>query len=146
MPLKPVDLYTNNHWYFEIPGLVSPHFHTLEGIEKKSGEVSIVDGATNIKHKFASQLKEFNDITLTRAKDGSADDLTMTVLSEECINNGFRFDGNLVKMHNGKEVFRILFMGCAIKNVAHPSLKTDGEDKYDVKYTLSVSEWVEIPV
>ena len=144
MPLRPTDLYTNNHWYFEIPGLISPHFHTLEGIEQKSGEVFIVDGSTNIKHKFSSQLKEYNDIVLTRSMDGSVDDATMRVLVQKCMNEGFRFDGNLVKMHNGQEVFRILFLGCRIKNYAHPSLKTDGEEKYDNKYTLSVSEWVEI--
>ena len=145
MPLRPTDLYTNNHWYFEIPGLISPHFHTLEGIEQKSGEVFIVDGSTNIKHKFSSQLKEYNDIVLTRGMDGSVDDETMKVLTQKCMNEGFRFDGNLVKMHNGQEVFRILFLGCRIKNYAHPSLKTDGEERYDNKYTLSVSEWVEIP-
>lgn len=145
MPLRPTDLYTNNHWYFEIPGLISPHFHTLEGIEQKSGEVFIVDGSTNIKHKFSSQLKEYNDIVLTRGMDGSVDDATMRVLVQKCMNEGFRFDGNLVKMHNGQEVFRILFLGCRIKNYAHPSLKTDGEERYDNKYTLSVSEWVEIP-
>lgn len=145
MPLRPTDLYTNNHWYFEIPGLISPHFHSLEGIEQKSGEVSIVDGSTNIKHKFSSQLKEYNDIILTRGMDGSVDDQTMRVLSQNCMNNGFRFDGNLVKLHNDKEVFRVLFLGCRIKNIGHPSLKTDAEERYDIKYTLSVSEWVEIP-
>ena len=145
MPLRPTDLYTNNHWYFEIPGLISPHFHTLEGIEQKSGEVFIVDGSTNIKHKFSSQLKEYNDIVLTRGMDGSVDDESMKKKKKKCMNEGFRFDGNLVKMHNGQEVFRILFLGCRIKNYAHPSLKTDGEERYDNKYTLSVSEWVEIP-
>ena len=144
MPLRPTDLYTNNHWHFEVPGLISPHFHTLEGIEQKSGEVSIVDGSTNIKHKFSSQLKEYNDITLTRAMDGTVDDQTMRALSQQCMNEGFRFDGSLVKMHNGQEVFRILFLGLRIKNIAHPSLKTDGEERYDIKYTVSVSEWVEI--
>jgi len=145
MPLKPTDQLTANHWYFEIPGLISPLFHSLEGIEQKSGEVSIVDGATNIKHKFSSQLKEYSDVTLTRTMDGSIDDQTMRVLVNKCMNEGLRFDGNLVKLHNGREVFRILFLGCRIKNYAHPSLKTDGEEKYDNKYTLSVSEWVEIP-
>lgn len=144
MPIRPSDLYTNNHWYFEIPGLVSPHFHTLEGIEQKSGEVFIVDGSTNIKHKFSSQLKEYSDINLTRAMDGSVDDLTMKALVQQCMNSGFRFDGSLVKMHSGQEVFRILFLGLRIKNVAHPSLKTDAEERYDIKYTCSVSEWVEI--
>lgn len=145
MPLKPVDLYTANHWYFEIPGLISPQFHTLSGIEQRSGEVFIVDGSTNIKHKFSSQLKEYSDIVLTRAMDGSVDDLTMMTLVQQSMNEGLRFDGNLVKLHNGQEVFRILFLGCRIKNVAHPELRTDSEERYDVKYTCSVSEWVEIP-
>lgn len=144
MSLKPTDLYVNNHWYFEIPGLLSPHFHTLEGIEVQSGEVSIVDGITNVKHKFSSQLKNYNDIVLTRAKDGSIDDHTMNAIAQECLNSGMRFDGNLVKMHNGKEVFRILFLGLRIKNVAHPTLNTEGEERYDVKYTCSVSEWIEL--
>lgn len=145
MPIKPTNLLTANHWYFEIPGLISPQFHTLEGIEQKSGEVSIVDGSTNIKHKFSSQLKDFGDIILTRAKDGSIDDDTMRVLTDQCMNSGFRFDGNLVKLHNGQEAFRILFLGLRIKNIAHPSLKTDSEERYDMKYTCSVSEWVEVP-
>tara|TARA_Y100000034_G_scaffold29728_1_gene36158 strand:+ start:33556 stop:33996 length:441 start_codon:yes stop_codon:yes gene_type:complete len=144
MPTRPTDLYTNNHWYFEIPGLVSPHFHMLEGIEKKSGEVSIVDGSTNIKHKFSSQLMEFNDIVLTRAMDGSIDDESMKELVRLSLDYGQRFDGQLIKMHNHQEVFRILFLGLRIKNVAHPSLDTSAEERYDIKYTVSVSEWVEV--
>ena len=144
MATRPTDLLVNNHWYFEIPGLVSPKFHSLEGIEQNSGEVTIVDGYTNIEHKFSSQLKKFSDITLTRAKDGSVDDFSMRELFRACMNEGFRFDGNLVKMHNGREVFRIVMLGVRIKSVAHPSLNTAGEDKYDMKYTCSVSEWIEI--
>lgn len=144
MPLRPTDAYVNNGWYFEVPGLVSPQFQQLEGISKTSGEVVVVDGATNIKHKFSSQLKDFGDIVLTRPKDGSIDDTTMRVLEDQCLNTGFRFDGNLVKLHNGQEVFRILFLGMRIKKVEHPSLNTGGEDLYNMKYTCSVSEWVEI--
>lgn len=144
MALKPTDLYTSNHWTLEIPGLVSPHFHKVEGIEQKSGEVSIVDGSTNIKHKFSSQLKEYNDIVITRAMDGSVDDQTMKVLVQQCMNIGFTFDAMLVKMHNGQEVFRILILGARIKNYAHPSLDTSAEERYDLKYTLSVSEWIEV--
>ena len=145
MGLKPTDLLTSNHWYLEIPGLVSPHFHTVEGIEQKSGEVFIVDGATNIKHKFSSQLKDYNDIVISRAMDGSVDDHTMRVLVQKCMNDGFRFDASLVKLHNGNEAFRILILGARIKNYAHPTLNTESEERYDLKYTLSVSEWVEIP-
>lgn len=144
MPLRPTNLYTANNWYFEIKGMVSPHFHKLEGISKTSGEVSIVDGATNIKHKFSNQLKEFSDISLTRTYDGSVDDIFMLALSKLMFDTCLRIDGNLVKLHCGKEVFRILFLGLRMKGEAHPSLDTESGERYDVKYDFSVSEWVEV--
>jgi hypothetical protein len=144
MSTRPTDLYVNNHWYIELPGLVSPKFHQVSGIEESSGEVSIVDGYRNVEHKFSSQLKKYNDIVLHRAKDGSVDDISMRELVRACMNNGLRFDANLVKLHNGIEVFRILMLGVRVKNNAHPDLNTAGEDRYDMKYTCSVSEWIEI--
>jgi len=144
MGLKPVDALTANHFHFEVPGLISPHFHKLEGISKKSGEVFIVDGSTNIKHKFSSQLKDFGDITLTRTLDGSVDDISMRALVDSCLNEGFRFDGNLVKQHNGQEAFRVLFLGLRIKEVQYPSLDTASEERFDIKYVCSVSEWIEL--
>lgn len=144
MSAKPVDALTANHFLFEVPGLVSPHFQKIEGISKKSGEVVIVDGSTNIKHKFSSQIKEFGDITLSRVYDGSVDDRSMRALTDQCMNEGFRFDGNLVKMHNGQEAFRIIFLALRIKEVQHPSLDTGSEERYEVKYICSVSEWVEV--
>lgn len=142
--IKPTDALVTNGWYFEIPGLVSPHFNSLAGIERKSGEVVVVDGTTNIMHKFSDQLKEFGDITLMRTKDGSVDDKTMKALADKCLNTGFRFDGQLVKNHNRQEAFRIVFLGARIKVEKHPDLKTDGKEKYDMTYTLSISEWQEL--
>lgn len=144
MPTRPVDLYTSNHFYMEVPGLISPQIHTVEGIGIESGEVSIVDGFTNIQHKFSSQLKKAKDVTFTRAKDGSADDLAMKALADKCLDEGFRFDCHLVKRHNGKEVFRILLLGCRIKTVDYPTHQTDAEERYDMKYVLSVTEVVEL--
>ena len=145
MPYAPTDLLTDNGWYIDMQGLISPQFHSFEGLERKTGEVKIVDGATNITYKFSDQLKDFGEITLIRTKDGSVDDITMVALTDNCINNGFRFDFQLVKNHNGNPVFRILVLGARIKSEAHPSLKTDGTGKYDMKYMLSVTEWVEVP-
>ena len=144
MAFKPTDSITTGHWYFEIPGLISPHFQALEGISRETGEVTVVDGATNITHKFSAQIKKFGDITLTRPYDGSVDDVSVNALYRKCEDEGFRFDGSLVKMHNGKEVFRILFMGMRIKRREHPNLATEGEDRYDVKYVCSVSQWEEL--
>jgi hypothetical protein len=143
-PVKPFNVYTNNNWYFEIPGLVSPQFHTLEGIGVESSEVFVVDAVTNIKHKFSSFIKDYSDISLTRALDGSIDDANMRQLQSFGLDNGIRVDGNLVKMHAGVEVFRIMFFGMRLKGIGHPTLDTNGADRYDIKYTFSVSEWVEV--
>jgi hypothetical protein len=135
MPTRPVDLYTTNHFYFEIPGLISPQFHTVEGIELESGDVTIVDGSTNIQHAFSSQLKRYNDIVLVRSYDGTVDDQAMRTLVNACINEGYSFDGALVKQHFGEEVFRVLFLGMRIKRVQYPTMQTDAEEKLDVRYT-----------
>ena len=105
-----------------------------------------MDGGTNVRHKFSSQIKDYGNITLTRAYDGSVDDTAIRVLTDLSLNTCSRFDGNLVKLHCGQEVFRILFLGMRIMEEVHPTLSTEAEDKYDVKYSLSVSEWVEIRV
>jgi hypothetical protein len=145
LPLRPTNLYTNNSWYFEIQGLISPHFHTLSGIKKSRGEVMIVDGVTGLEYKFSSQIKKFSDITLVRAYDGSVDDTFMRSLTELSLNGCFKFDGNLVKLHCGREVFRILFLGMGMNDTEHPQLRTDAEEKYDMQYKFSVTEWQEIP-
>lgn len=143
---RPDNLFTTNHWTFEIPGLNFPNFQKLEGISKTSGEISIVDGTTNIKHKYSSQLRDFGDITLTRPYDGSADDIAMQALEKASFDTGARFDGHLVKYHNGVEVFRIMFFGLRIKEVKHPNLDVAAEEAYNVMLTISVSEWEEIRV
>ena len=141
---RPDNLFATSHWTFEIPGTTFPNFQKLEGISKTSGEISIVDGVTNIKHKFSSQIKDFGEITLTRPYDGSVDDIFMQTLEKFSFDLGGRIDGNLVKYHNGQEVFRIMFFGMRMKEVTHPSLDTSAEERYDVMYKFSVSEWEEV--
>jgi hypothetical protein len=145
-PLTPTNVFSANGWYFEIQGLVSPHFNRLSGIKKSTGEVSIVDGSTGIRHKFANQIKEFGDITLVRAYDGSVDDNYMRQLTKLSLDGCTKFDGNLVKLQCGKEVFRIIFLGMKMKDTEHPELRTDSEERYDVQYMFSVTEWQEIPI
>jgi len=142
---RPDNLLTSNHWTFEIPGFTFPNFQKVSGISKKSGEVSIVDGTTNIKHKYSSQLKEFNDITLVRPYDLSIDDASIRALVALSFDESQRFDGALVKYHNKTEVFRIMFFGLRVKEVKHPDLDTAAEERYDVELLCSVSEWEEIP-
>ena len=144
-PKKPTDLFVVNGWYLELPGLVSPHFETLEGLSKKTGKVEIVDAGTNIKYKFSSQIKDFGAITLTRAKDGTNDDIIMNGLVNASIELGVKYAGQLIKLHHGSEVFRIAFVGMLFDSNAHPSHNINGEEKYVQTFGASIDEWEEIP-
>ncbi|MCE7766847.1 hypothetical protein GQL56_29930, partial [Pseudomonas putida] len=69
-PQRPNDLYVNNGWYLEIPGLVSPHFETLEGVQKAANKVSIVDAGSNKKYQFGTQIIDFGEMSLSRTYQG----------------------------------------------------------------------------
>lgn len=143
-PQKPNDLYVVNGWYLELPGLVSPHFETLDGLQKVTGTVDIVDAGTNIKYKFPSQIIDYGDLTLTRTMKGDADDKALQALVNECIENGLKVSGVLVKLHHTKEVFRLAFVGFRFVGMTYPSWDVNGEEKFLVSYTATVDYWLNV--
>ena len=113
-PQKPQDVYVANGWYLNIPvpGIMSDAiFETLEGMQKQSGTVETVDAGTNRKYKFSTQLTDYGEMTLTRSYQGNATDRALEVLVNQMIENGLKLPVQAVKMHNGKEVFTIVFEG-----------------------------------
>lgn len=144
-PQKPQGLYVVNGWYLELPGLVSPHFETLEGLSKKTGTVDIVDAGTNIRYKFNGQIIDFGQITLTRTMDGTIDDISMRTLVEASIRQGVKYAGALVKMHFGNEVYRILFDGLGFKEENYPTFDINAEEKQQISYVATVDSWIMVP-
>jgi len=140
------NLYANNHFEIKIPGLVTPDFQEMDGLEKSMGEISKVSGDTNIKYKFSSGIKDYGEITLTRPYDGSVDDALILALEKFSFDDGNRVDATLVKYHNKQEVFRILLFGLMLKKVTYPGMGTANEDRFDMKYTFSVSSHEEVRV
>lgn len=143
-PQKPQALYVSNGWYLEIPGLISPHFETLEGLSKKTGTVDIVDAGTNIKYKFNSQIIDFGEITLTRTLDGSSDDIVFKQLVDSSIDLGIKYVGVLVKMHFGREVYRIAFEGLAFKEYNFPTFDVNAEEKQTISVPATVDVWIQV--
>lgn len=143
-PKSPTDLFVTNGWWIEMPGLVSPHFQTLDGSGSNSGTVDIVDAGTNIKFKFSSQVLDFQEMTISRTLDGSSDDAAIDVLYDQCVRQGFKFGCSLVKMHNGQEVFRIAFVGFRFVNKTMPSLDVNGEEKFLIQYTATCDYWFKV--
>jgi hypothetical protein len=133
-----------NGWYFELPGLKSPHFQTISGISKETGVTQIVDAGTGVMYNFTDQLIQYGELELARAYDNSSDDLTMDVLVEASINLGVKHAGNLVKLHYGQEIFRIAFEGLLFINHAHPDMGINSTEQYMKSYRARVDRWIRV--
>ena len=147
-PQKPQDIYVVNGWYLNIPvpGIMTDGlFETLEGMQKSSGVVEVVDAGTNRKYKFTDQLVDYGEMTLTRPYNGSAADRAMEVLVNTMIDNGLKLPVTAVKMHNGKEVLTIIFEGFAINSANYPTLDVNGSEKFMVSYSAHCDGWTILP-
>lgn len=145
IPNRPTDLYVTNGWYFEgIPGLVSPHFETLEGVQKMSNSVEIVDAGSNRKYKFPTQILDFGDMTLTRTLQGTPDDAILEATAEAMIQQGVKINCYAVKLHHLVEVFRIAFEGFRIVSMNYPNFDVNGEEKFLVSFACTCDNWVKI--
>ena len=148
-PQKPQDIYVANGWYLNIPvpGIMSDAiFETLEGMQKQSGTVETVDAGTNRKYKFSTQLTDYGEMTLTRSYQGNATDRALEVLVNQMIENGLKLPVQAVKMHNGKEVFTIVFEGFRLLSANYPTFDIASEEKFTVSYGATCDGWDIIPV
>lgn len=145
IPTKPLDLFVTNGWYLEgVPGLISPHFETLDGVQKSSNSVDIVDAGSNRKYKFGTQIIDFGDMTLTRTLQGNATDTALELLAEAMIQQGIKINCFAVKLHHLTEVFRIAFEGFRIVSMNYPNFDLGGEEKFLVTFACTCDNWVKI--
>lgn len=140
-PTKIKDLMVQNGWYLEFPGLLNPHFETLEGLGRSSNTVAIVDGGSNKRQKFSSQIVDFSEMTLTRTFQTSVDDKTLLAIADDMIFRGLRLPVVAVKLHNQEEVFRVLFEEFKINKVNMPNFDVNSEDKFTASFEASCSDW-----
>lgn len=148
-PQKPQDVYVANGWYLNIPvpGIMSDAiFETLEGMQKQSGTVETVDAGTNRKYKFSTQLTDYGEMTLTRSYQGNVTDRALEILVNQMIENGLKLPVQAVKMHNGKEVFTIIFEGFRFLSANYPTFDISSEEKFTVSYGATCDGWDIIPV
>lgn len=148
-PQKPQDVYVANGWYLNIPvpGIMSDAiFETLEGMQKQSGTVETVDAGTNRKYKFSTQLTDYGEMTLTRSYQGNVTDRALEILVNQMIENGLKLPVQAVKMHNGKEVFTIVFEGFRFLSANYPTFDISSEEKFTVSYGATCDGWDIIPL
>lgn len=136
-PKKPQDALVVNGWYIELPG-ITPLFRSLDGIQKMTENVEIVDAGSNRKFKFGSQIIDFGNFTLVRQFDGSQDDSIVQGIADECVETGLKFPARLVKLHWGKEIFSLGFEGFRFSGYTYPALNTAGQETFDVTFQATV--------
>jgi hypothetical protein len=140
-PRKPTDLYVVNGWYLDLPGLDSPHFETLQGLQQAAGNVTIVDGGTNKKLSFSDQLQDFGTITLTRTLQGTPDDIAVEDMAKKMISQGMKVNGTMVKLHHGDEVFSVLLEGFKINSRSFPNFDVNSGEKCTMTYQATCDDW-----
>jgi len=142
----PNDLIPVNGWVMELPGLTSPQFHKLQGLSKKTGVMTTIDGGTNRQFSFSDGILECGPITIVRTRDGSADDKAFAAYVADVVASGKKINGTFVQFRHGKQVLKVLFTGLLMNDYKLSDFDTlskgDGS-KSDQTYVAQVDNWEE---
>ena len=141
VPTRPATLYVVNGWWLDIPGLVSAHFETLDGVEKTGGTVNIADAGANKVMSFSGQLMSFGTMTLSRTSQGDANDVAIASIVDACIRRGLKFPAVLTKTHNLTEVYRILFDVFRLTSEKYPNFDINSGEKLMLSYGATCDDW-----
>lgn len=143
---RPIDLFVVNGWYLQgLPGLVEPHFETLESVAKGNGDVTIVDAGTNKTTTFSDQIITFDEFSLTRTHQGTADDQALDLLVESCIQFSTIYPlVRAIKKHKLKNVLEIAFINFRFKKKSEPNWDVNGTDKFTKTFACTCQDWYEI--
>jgi len=141
------DMMVVNGWYLTgIPGLDRPNFETLEGLAINSANVETVDGVTNKKKRFSTQIIDFGEATLTRPFYSNVDDYALQIFAIACIRQGYKVDVTAVKRHKNRDVAAFLLKDFRISSVQFPTWDVAGEDKFVVTYPFTYDDFYVVPL
>ena len=70
-------------------------------------------------------------------------DLTIEALADAMM-HGVLINCSAVKMHQNKEVFRLLLEGFRFTGYQYPTWDVNGEDKFTVEFQATVHKWTKI--
>jgi hypothetical protein len=140
------DLIPVNGWTItSLPGLVSPAFHKLQGLSKKTGIMTTIDAGTNRQLNFSDGIEECGPITLLRTRDGSPDDAAFAAFFDNTL-TGKKVNGVFTQYRHGKEVLKIAFTGLVFGDYSLTDFDTNQKGdsaKSDQKYQAHVDHWEE---
>lgn len=121
--------------------LISPHFHKVSGLSKKTGSMEVVDGGTNAKIHFSDGIREHGDVTISRSRDGTVDDQAFSRFIDTCFESGGKVSGTMTQYRYGRQVMEIRFTGLLFNEYNLADFDTQGSDKSDQSYTAKCDKW-----
>ena len=143
----PNDLIPVYGWVLDLPGMSSPQFHKLQGLSKKTGVMTIIDGGTNTAFNFSDGIEENGPVTITRPRNGSADDKAFASFIASAIATGKKINGSMTQRRHGKVVLKILLTGLLMNDYKLTDFDTQSKGdgaKSDQTYIAHVDHWEEV--
>jgi hypothetical protein len=152
MSIKPqvietnADLLSANLFTFEIIGLplTSPNFNRIEGMSRTVEPIEQADGGTGLMRKYHGGVIRYEDITIVRIRDGSANDKLLSDFITNYFATGIKADGAFIKRHHGEILRRIEFMGLCAGSEQLPSYDNATASPEEISYPMQVDYWEEI--
>lgn len=152
MPVQPTvietntDLLTANLFTFSIIGLnlASPNFSKIDGLSRGAETVEQADGGTGLKRKYHGGVINYEDITIVRIRDGSANDKILSDFVTAYLATGIKRNGNFVKRHKGQIIRNIAFEGLNASKEDLPSYDNATAAGEEISYPMQVDYWEEL--
>lgn len=148
----PTDLLTTNQWTLDIdilPGekkMVSPQFDSLDGIGVAVGTIEKAEGGSGLVYKFSNHAINHKPITISRKRDGTAQDAYLQQYVDTYIRSGAKRNGTMYKYHNGKLIRKIIFVGLGLFDSQHPSYNSTTSDAEEIRIQCTVDYHEEEPI
>ncbi len=142
--MTPIDLIPQNGWLMDLPGLVSPAIHKLQGVSTKTGVMTVIDGGSNVQYSFSDGVEENGPITISRTRDGGPDDAVFANFVRAVQKTGKKVNGSFTQYRFGKVVMKILFNGLLMNDYKLSDFDTNAKGdgaKSDQTYVATVDHW-----
>ena len=122
----------------------SPNFSRIEGMSRAVETVEQVDGGTGLKRKYHGGVVNYEDITIVRIRDNSANDKILSDFITSYIETGQKQDAVMYKRHHGKIIRTIEFLGLNGSSEQLPSYDNMSAAAEELTYPMQVDYWEEI--
>lgn len=139
----PIDSVPVNGWIMELPGMANPHITKVQGLNRKTGVMEVVDGGSNRKFFFSDGVLEHGPLTIMRTRDGSPEDAAFSNFFDSIIGTGAKIDGTLIQFRHGNQVLKIQFTGLLMNEQSLTDMDVDGGNaKSEMTAVAQCDLWV----